>query len=143
MDKDRVLLVDDEVEFVWTLAQRLTAKGLNVEISGDGESAVEKVKQSDFDVIVLDLAMPGMDGLEILKRPREVNPDRQVIFLSSHGTIKSDVEAMKDGAMAFLEKPTEFPDLMAKIREASARRMVLVEKRREEQVSDTLRGRGW
>lgn len=143
MDKDRILLVDDEAEFVRALAKRLTARGLNVEISGDGESAVEKVKQSDFDVIVLDLAMPGIDGLETLKRLREVNPDLQVILLSGHGTIKSGVEAMKEGATDFLEKPAEFPELLAKIREASARRMVLVEKRREEQVADIMRERGW
>jgi DNA-binding NtrC family response regulator len=143
MDKNRVLLVDDEVEFVRALAKRLKAKGLTVEASGDGESAVEKVKQSDFDVIVLDLAMPGMDGLETLKRLREVNPDLQVILLTGHGTIKLGVEAMKEGATDFLEKPAEFSELLAKIREASARRLVLVEKRREEQVADILRGRGW
>jgi DNA-binding NtrC family response regulator len=143
MDKDRVLLVDDEEEFVRALAKRLKARGLNVEVSGDGESALEKVKHSDFDVIVLDLAMPGMDGLETLKRLREVNPDLQVILLTGHGTIKSGVEAMKEGATDFLEKPAEFPELLAKIREARARRMVLVEKRRQEQVADILRERGW
>jgi len=143
MDKERVLLVDDEEEFVRALSKRLTAKGLTVEVSGDVESAVEKVQQSNFHVIVLDLAMPGMDGLETLKRLREVNPDLQVILLTGHGSIRSGVEAMKVGATDFLEKPAEFPELLAKIREASARRMVLVEKRREEQVSDILRGRGW
>ena len=143
MDKNRVLLVDDEEEFVRALAKRLTAKGFNVESSGDGESAVEKVKQSDFEVIVLDLAMPGMDGLETLKRLRQINSDLQVILLTGHGTIRSGVEAMKVGATDFLEKPAEFPELLAKIREAVARRMVLVEKRREEQVSDILRGRSW
>jgi len=143
MDKDRVLLVDDEEEFVRALAKRLGARGLNVEVSGDGESAVEKVKQRDFDVIVLDLAMPGIDGLETLKRLREVNPDLQIVLLTGHGSIKSGVEAMKEGAVDFLEKPAEFSELLAKIREASAKRMLLVEKRREEQVKDILRDRGW
>lgn len=143
MDKDRVLLVDDEEEFVRALAKRLTAKGLIVEVSGDGESAVEKVRQSNFHAIVLDLAMPGIDGLETLKRLREVNPDLQVILLTGHGSIRSGVEAMKVGATDFLEKPAEFPELLAKIREAIARSMVLADKRREEQVSDILRGRSW
>lgn len=143
MDKERVLLVDDEEEFVRALAKRLTAKGLTVEVSLDGESAVEKVQQSNFHVIVLDLAMPGMDGLETLKRLREVNPDLQVILLTGHGSIRSGVEAMKVGATDFLEKPAEFPELLAKIREAIARSMVLADKRREEQVSDILRGRSW
>ncbi len=143
MDKDRVLLIDDEEEFVRALAKRLKARGLNVDISPDGESAVAKVKQSDFDVIVLDLAMPGIDGLETLKRLRKVNPDLQVILLTGHGSIKSGVAAMKSGATDFLEKPAPFPELLAKIQEASAKRMVLVEKRRENQVKDILRGRGW
>ena len=143
MDKDRVLLVDDEGEFVRALAKRLGARGLNVEISEDGESAVEKVKHSDFDVIVLDLAMPGIDGLETLKRLREVNPDLQIVLLTGHGSIRSGVEAMKEGAVDFLEKPAEFQELLTKIREASAKRMLLVEKRREEQVKDILRDRGW
>jgi len=143
MDKERVLLVDDEEEFVRALAKRLTAKGLIVEVSGDGESAVEKVRQSNFHAIVLDLAMPGIDGLETLKRLREVNPDLQVILLTGHGSIRSGVEAMKVGATDFLEKPAEFPELLAKIREAIARSMVLADKRREEQVSDILRGRSW
>ncbi len=143
MDKERVLLVDDEKEFVRALAKRLGARGLNVEIAGDGESAVEKVKTSDFDVIVLDLAMPGIDGLETLKRLREVNPDLQIVLLTGHGSIKSGVEAMKEGAVDFLEKPAEFSELLTKIQEASAKRMILIEKRREEQVRDILRDRGW
>ena len=143
MDRDRVLLVDDEEEFVRALAKRLKARELSVDFTGDGKSAVEMVKQSDFDVIVLDLAMPGIDGLETLKRLREVDPDLQILLLSGHGSIRSGVEAMKGGAIDFLEKPAEFPELLAKIREASARRMILVEKRREEQVADLLRGRGW
>ena len=143
MDKDRILLVDDEKEFVRALAKRLGARGLNVEVAGDGESAVAMVKRSDFDVIVLDLAMPGLDGLETLKRLREVNPDLQVVLLTGHGSIKSGVEAMKEGAVDFLEKPAEFSELLAKIREASAKHMLLVEKRREEQLKDILRDRGW
>jgi DNA-binding NtrC family response regulator len=143
MEGDRVLLVDDEEEFVRALAKRLKARGLNVEFTGDGKSAVEKLKQSDFDVIVLDLAMPGIDGLETLRRLRKVDPDIQILLLSGHGSIKSRVEAMKEGAIDFLEKPAEFKELLVKIQEASARRMVLVEKRRGKQVAGILRDHGW
>jgi DNA-binding NtrC family response regulator len=141
MGKDRVLLVDDEEELVRALAKRLRARGLNVETTGDGKSAVERVKQSDFEVIVLDLAMPGMDGIETLRRLRAVNPDLQVILLTGYGTT-SVVEAMELGAVDFLEKPAEFAELMAKIREARARRRGLVQKRREAQVAEILRDRG-
>jgi DNA-binding NtrC family response regulator len=143
MEGDRVLLVDDEEEFVRALAKRLKARGLHVEFTGDGKSAVEKLKQSDFDVIVLDLAMPGIDGLETLKRLKKVDPDIQILLLSGHGSIKSGIEAMKEGAIDFLEKPAEFQELLAKIEEASARRMVLVEKRRGKQVAGILLDRGW
>jgi DNA-binding NtrC family response regulator len=143
MEGDRVLLVDDEEEFVRALAKRLKARGLNVEFTGDGKSAVEKLKQSDFDVIVLDLAMPGIDGLETMKRLRKVDPDIQILLLSGHGSLKTGVEAMKEGAIDFLEKPAEFKELLVKIQEASARRMVLVEKRRGKQVAGILRDRGW
>ncbi len=143
MEKNRVLLVDDEEEFVRALAKRLRTRGLEVEITGDGESAVEKVKQNGFDVVVLDLAMPGIDGLETLKRLREVNEDLQVVLLTGHGSIKSGVEAIKGGAVDFLEKPAEFSELLAKIKEASAQHTLLIEKRRAERVNDILRGRGW
>ena len=143
MEKNRVLLVDDEEEFVRALAKRLRTRGLEVEITGDGESAVEKVKQNGFDVVVLDLAMPGIDGLETLKRLREVNQDLQVVLLTGHGSIKSGVEAIKGGAVDFLEKPAEFSELLAKIKEASAQHTLLIEKRRAERVNDILRGRGW
>ena len=143
MEKNRVLLVDDEEEFVRALAKRLRTRGLEVEITGDGESAVEKVKQNGFDVVVLDLAMPGIDGLETLKRIREVNEDLQVVLLTGHGSIKSGVEAIKGGAVDFLEKPAEFSELLAKIKEASAQHTLLIEKRRAERVNDILRGRGW
>ncbi len=143
MEKNRVLLVDDEEEFVRALAKRLRTRGLEVEITGDGESAVEKVKQNGFDVVVLDLAMPGIDGLETLKRLREVNEDLQVVLLTGHGSIKSGVEAIKGGAVDFLEKPAEFSELLTKIKEASAQHTLLIEKRRAERVNDILRGRGW
>ena len=143
MDGDRILLVDDEEEFVRALAKRLAARGLEVETASDGESAIEKIKGSEFDVIVLDLAMPNMDGIETLRRLRAIDPDLQVVLLTGHGTVKTGVEAMKAGALDFLEKPAELQELLAKIREAIARRMVLVKKRREEEVEDILRQRGW
>ena len=143
MTRDRVLLVDDEESFVEILGKRLRARGLRVDTSNSGEEALEKVKTREFDVIVLDLAMPGMDGIETLKRLRQFDPDLQIILLTGHGTIEKGVEATKLGAMEFLQKPANLPDLLEHIREAGVRKAVLVEKRASEQIADVIGKKAW
>jgi len=143
MNGDRVLLVDDEEDFVAHLAKRLRKRGLEVETSASGEQALDKVGSAQFDVIVLDLAMPGLDGIETLRRLKEIDPEVQVILLTGHASVPDGVEAMKLGALDFVEKPAEFPELLDKIKEAGARHAVLVEKRRNSDVDDLLRKRGW
>lgn len=143
MSCDRILLVDDEEAFVKTLGKRLTARGLRVETAGSGEEAVEKTKRQTFDVTVLDLAMPGIDGIETLKQLLAIDSDLQVILLTGHGSIEKAVEATKLGAVDFMQKPARLPDLLEQIQEAGARKSALVQKRAEEQVSDVLKKRGW
>ena len=143
MTCDRVLLVDDEESFVEALGKRLNARGLRVETSHSGEDAIAKAERHAFDVIVLDLAMPGMDGIETLKRLRKTDPDLQIILLTGHGSIEKAVEATKLGAMDFLQKPANLEDLLELIREAGVRRAVLVEKRASEQVTDVISKKGW
>jgi len=108
-----------------------------------GAAALEKIRARDFDTVVLDLAMPGMDGIETLRRIKAEDPDVQVILLTGHGTVPSGVEAMKLGAIDFLQKPATFDELLEKIKEAGAKKALLVEKRTEEQVDEILRGKGW
>ena len=143
MTCDRVLLVDDEEAFVEALGKRLNARGLRVDMSNSGEDAIAKAERRAFDVIVLDLAMPGMDGIETLKRLRKIDPDLQVILLTGHGSIEKAVEATKLGAMDFLQKPASLSDLLELIREAGVKRALLVEKRATEQVADVIRKKGW
>ena len=143
MTCDRVLLVDDEEAFVEALGKRLKARGLNVETSNSGEEAITKAEERTFDVIVLDLAMPGMDGIETLKRLRGSVPVMQIILLTGHGSIGKAVEATILGAMDFLQKPAGLSDLLELIREAGARKAVLVEKRASEQVDDVISKKGW
>ena len=140
---ERVLLVDDEEEFVEMLAKRMKARGIRVDTADSGASAIDKVKQRHFDVIVLDLAMPGMDGMEAFEKISEINPDLQVIFLTGHGTIHTAFEAMKMGAAEFLEKPTNFQELLEKVQEASQKTMLLVEQHTEERVAEILAKKGW
>lgn len=140
---NRVLLVDDEAPFVEALGKRLNARELDVETSSSGEDAIAKVEQRAFDVVVLDLAMPGMDGIETLKRLRKIDPDLQIILLTGHGSIEKAVEATKLGAIDFLQKPTILSDLLDLIHKASAQRALLAEKRAMEQAADVLGRKGW
>ncbi len=143
MPENHVLLVDDEEEFVQALAKRLRARGLDVETAADGAAALEKVQHSRYHAVVLDLAMPGMDGVETLRRIKELDPQAQVILLTGHGTVHAGVEAMKIGAMDFLEKPAEFSDLMDKIRVAIRKKLELTEQHSEDKVAEILRKHGW
>jgi DNA-binding NtrC family response regulator len=140
---DRVLLVDDEVDFVEALAERMRARGLKVDTANDGEQALAQTAHNKYDAIVLDLAMPGMDGMETLRRLREENPDRQIILLSGQGTVQTAVEATKLGAMNFLEKPTDIKDLIELIRKARSNRLELEMKRSEEEIAELMQRRGW
>jgi len=125
------------------LAERLEGRGFNVETAGGGSEAIDKVKGEPYDAIILDLLMPDMDGLETLKQLKEVNPDLQIILLTGHGTIDQGVEAMKLGAMDFVEKPADFQELLEKIRKAKDKRMLLVTKRHEERVKEIMKTKSW
>ena len=143
MSGSKVLLVDDEREFVETLAMRLETRGFTVSVAETGELAVEKAQEQSFDAILLDLAMPGMDGIDTLKRLRELNPDSQVVLLTGRATVKKATEAMRLGALDLLEKPVDIEVLVEKINEAATNKMRLTEQRIDEQMTDILRKKGW
>jgi DNA-binding NtrC family response regulator len=143
MSESTVLLVDDEEEFVDVLAERLEARGLTVDTAANGELALEKAGKRPFDAIVLDMAMPGMDGIQTLKGLLKINPDLQVILLTGRATLGQAVEAMKLGALDFLEKPVDIETLVAKIEEAATKRSSLKDKRIEDKLSDIMRKKGW
>ncbi|MFH1530125.1 MAG: response regulator [Pseudomonadota bacterium] len=143
MNNNRVLLVDDEIEFVETLAARLETRGFRVDIAESGEMAVERVQAKSFDAVVLDLAMPGMDGIETLERLRQLNPDCQVVLLTGRGTVKKATEAMRLGALDLLEKPIDIEVLVEKIEEAATNKARLTEKRIEQEMAEIKRKKGW
>ena len=143
MSGSKVLLVDDEVEFVETLSMRLETRGFRVDVAQNGEAAVERVRAQPFDAILLDLAMPGMDGLDTLKRLRELNPDSQVILLTGQATVQKATEAMRLGALDLLEKPVSIEVLVEKIEEAATNKMRLTEERIQAKVTDIIRKKGW
>jgi len=114
----KVLLVDDEAEFVTTLAERLRLRQLKVDSVFDGTQALAFIAKTEPDVIVLDLKMPGLHGIEVLREIKKTRPKVQVIILTGHGTDQDEDEARKLGGFDFLRKPTEIDLLVRKINEA-------------------------
>ena len=143
MSGERVLLVDDETEFVETLAMRLETRGLRVDTADSGEAAIAKVQEKQFDAILLDLAMPGMDGIEALQRIREYNPDSQVIVVTGRATVKKATEVMRLGALDLLEKPIEIETLTELIDQAATNKFKLTEQRIAEKMKDIMGKKGW
>jgi len=141
MKKERlkVLLVDDEKEFVESLSERLELRNLDADIAYDGEQALEAVKDGKHDVMVLDLRMPGIDGIEVLRRVKETNPDVQVIILTGHGTDKDEEIAKKLGAFAYLKKPVDIDQLVGTLHKEKIK-VLLVDDEKEfvESLSERL-----
>jgi DNA-binding response OmpR family regulator len=102
---DRVLIVDDEKNIRFTLSQAIASLPVEVDTAENGEQALEKVDEGRFAAILLDLRMPGIDGMEVLRRLRDERPEIPVVIITAHGNIESAVEAMKLGAIEFLPKP--------------------------------------
>ncbi len=143
MANEKVLLVDDEADFVEILAKRLKARNLDVLTASNGEDAIKLAGQHRFDAVILDLQMPGMDGIETLRQLIRDDPDQQVLLLTGHGTIEKGVEAVKEGAVDFLQKPIDIKELMEKIGRAATEHTVLVERRSFEKIEDILEEKGW
>ena len=114
----KVLIVDDEVALANTLAQRLQMRDLKVGTAHDGEQALSKLKVDKPDVIVLDLRMPGMHGMEVLREIKKACPEIQVIVLTGHGSDKDEEEVKKLGGFDFLNKPADIETLAHKIKVA-------------------------
>ncbi|RJO63457.1 MAG: response regulator [Myxococcales bacterium] len=119
----KVLLVDDETEYVEHLSKRLIRRGLDVQGAPDGVTALAILARQSFDVVVLDVLMPGMSGLEVLKAIKNATPELAVILLSGHASMENAIEGMKLGADDYLQKPCDIEDLAAKIRHAHENRM--------------------
>ncbi|MBW1989230.1 MAG: response regulator [Deltaproteobacteria bacterium] len=143
MANGKVLLVDDNQEFLEILSERIANKGLQVDTATTGPEAVKKAEEESYDAIILDLVMPGMDGIEVLKKMKADHPEHQVILMTGHGSVKKGVEAVKLGALDFLEKPADISELMEKISEAKAKKALIVEKQHEEKIRDILFSKSW
>ena len=113
----RVLFVDDEVGFVDVVAKRMAKRKIDVTKSYGGAEALQALRKKDFDVVVLDLKMEDMDGIEVLKIIKKMDPDLDVIMLTGHGSEKAARDGIKYGAVDYLTKPCDFEELIDKIKE--------------------------
>jgi len=140
---EKVLLVDDEVDFLELMEERLVARGIEVSTSSSAEDALKRIETDLFDAVILDLQMPGMDGLDALRQIKERRPEIQVILLTGHATVEKGVEAIKLGAMDFVEKPADLEVLQEKISKAHKKKMLIVEKDSRERVIEALKKYGF
>jgi DNA-binding NtrC family response regulator len=129
VETSRVLVVDDEVDFLETLVNRLKKRKFEAEGAASGEAALELLKEKPFDVVVLDMKMPGgMDGIETFREMRKIQPQAEVILLTGHASVETSIEGMKLGAFDYLLKPVKFEELLARLA-AAIEKKVLREKR--------------
>ncbi len=125
MTKPRLLIVDDEIPFTKNLVWLLSRRGYEVEAVYDGNSAIRIVEEQDFDIVILDLKMPGMDGSATLKELKKKSPGLEVIILTGHASVDSALEGLKLGAYDYTAKPLQFNDLEEKIAQAFERKRLL------------------
>lgn len=111
----KILLIDDNFELGYTLKELLELKGFNVEYRENGFSALERFKENNFDLVIIDIVMPGMDGIEVFKKIKEIKNNIKVIFLSAFIDEKKKKELEDMGIKDFLDKPCNFPELLNKI----------------------------
>jgi len=134
--KARLLIVDDEEQFVETLSERLSMRDYDVTTSLTGEDAIEKITNYNFDVVILDVRLPGIEGTAVLRGIKNLKPLTEVIMLTGHGTVEMAIEGMKLGAFDFLMKPCETEDLTAKIDKAHDRKAEQEDRIRAAKISD-------
>lgn len=114
----RILLVDDRAEFVAIMAERLRQRGYEVAVANDGPAALEAMRRQRFDGVVLDLVMPGMDGIETLTHIKELDPAVRVIVLTGHASSQYVVQALALGAADFMVKPVDIDSLLSRLVDA-------------------------
>lgn len=140
MDSFRVLVVDDEQDFLETLVNRLNRRNMVATGVLSGEKALEEVSNRLFDVILLDIKMPGgMDGIEALREIKKIQPLAEVILLTGHASVETSIEGMKLGAYDYLLKPIKLEDLMIKLAEAFEKKDTHEQKIRKARIKELMR----
>jgi DNA-binding NtrC family response regulator len=124
----RVLVVDDEVDFLETIVKRLRDRKFIAYGAKNGQEALEYLQVNEVDTVILDVKMPGMDGLEVLKKIKLRWPLVEVIMLTGHASVESGIQGMQIGAFDYVMKPARLDDLLQKIRQSVERKVLQEEK---------------
>jgi DNA-binding NtrC family response regulator len=138
----KILIVDDEKDFVEMFSLRLTRQGEKVSTAYSGQDALDLLEKTAIDVVILDIRMPGMDGIETLKKIKASHPLVEVIMLTGHGSTETAVEGMKEGAFDYLMKPADFEDISKKLANAWKRKDEQEERIRKAEARLLLRRTG-
>src|SRR5690348_4686484 len=122
-----ILIIDDEKAIRKTLSEILSFEGYKIDEAADGEDGLKRFRDKTYDVVLCDIKMPKMDGIEFLEKAREANPDVPIIMISGHGTIETAVEAVKKGAYDYISKPPDLNRLLITIRNAMDKNSLVTE----------------
>ena len=136
--KPRILIVDDEKDFTESLADRLALRDYDVSTSFSDEEALEKLKTYNLDVVILDVQMPGLDGIETLREIKKIKPLTEVIMLTAHATVETAIKGMQLGAFDYLMKPCDNEELVSKIDRGYERKADQEERIRAAKVADIM-----
>jgi DNA-binding NtrC family response regulator len=134
----QLLLVDDEERFLTTTKILLEKRGIETAVAASGEEALKVLSEKRVDVAVVDVKMPGMDGVELMRRLKELEPGVEVIMLTGHATVESAVQCLRLGAFDYVMKPCDLPELVAKVHAALARKRESEEKSRQEDIDEII-----
>jgi DNA-binding NtrC family response regulator len=137
-----ILVVDDEKDFVEMLSPRLEEAGHRVRTAYDGDAGLAALEEAEPDVVVLDIRMPGKDGITVLKAIKNRHPIVEVILLTGHGTVDTAVEGLKSGAFDYVQKPARFDELLDKLHAARHRKAEHEERIRRAEARALLRHSG-
>lgn len=136
--KIRLLFVDDEEEFTSYMKKRLEKRDMEVDSFTDPVQALQETQGRRYDVALLDLKMPGIDGEEMLRRLKERDPKMEIIILTGHGTVRSAASATRSGAAEYLLKPCEFDDLVMAITSAYSKRLKAVSQHKQAELDSLM-----
>ncbi|OGQ95998.1 MAG: two-component system response regulator [Deltaproteobacteria bacterium RIFOXYD12_FULL_57_12] len=136
----KVLVVDDETDFLEMTVKRLLKRNIFCEGVSSGREAVEKVRDGSFDVVLLDVKMPGMNGLETLQEIKQHKPLVEVVMLTGHASVESGIDGMKLGAFDYLMKPMELEPLLEILLDAAERKAIQEAKITKAELTRNLRG---